>query len=253
MKKLLVCLLTLGSVISCANAQVKPALTKAPAKTTAKPLMTKAAMKNLLDSFSYAAGVNIANNMKQQGIDKINTELMMKAIDDVFKNNTPALDAQQCNASLQTQMGIFNKKKDEENKKKNAAIKAQGEAFLAENKKRKEVITLEDGLQYEILKSGDANGLKPTAQDTVVVNYVGTLTDGKEFDASRGKPVEFPVGGVIRGWTEILQLMHKGDHWKVYIPSDLAYGERGAGEAIPGGSALVFEITLEDVKPAAIK
>ncbi len=253
MKKLLVCLLTLGSVISCANAQVKPAPAKpAPSKAPAK-LMTKVAMKNLLDSFSYAAGVNIANNMKQQGIDKINTELMMKAIDDVFKNNTQALDAQQCNSSLQGQMAIFNKKKDEESKKKNAAIKAQGEAFLAENKKRKEITTLPDGLQYEIFKSGDLNGIKPTAQDTVVVNYVGTSIDGKEFDASRGKPVEFPVGGVIKGWTEILQLMHKGDHWKVYIPSDLAYGERGAGEAIPGGSALVFEITLEDIKPAVTK
>ncbi|MEO7524363.1 MAG: FKBP-type peptidyl-prolyl cis-trans isomerase [Ferruginibacter sp.] len=249
MKKLLVCLLTFGPAISYVNAQVKPGTVKAPAKSP----VPKVAIRSLLDSFSYAAGVNIANNMKQQGITTINADLMMQAVNDVFKNNTLILSQEQCSNSLQEQMSIFNRFKDEEAKKKNVVIKAQGEAFLATNKTRKEVTTLADGLQYEILKAGDPGGMKPTAQDTVVVNYIGTLTDGKEFDASRGKPVEFPVGGVIRGWTEILQLMTKGSHWKVYIPSDLAYGERGAGEAIPGGAALVFEITLEDIKPAAIK
>ena len=120
------------------------------------------------------------------------------------------------------------------------------------NKSRKEVTTLANGLQYEILQAGDPNGIKPTAQDTVVVHYVGTLIDGTEFDNSvkRGEPATFPVGGVIKGWTQILQLMTKGAQWKVVIPSELAYGERGAGAQIPPGSVLVFEINLIDIKPA---
>lgn len=250
MKKLIVCLLTLGSMAGYVNAQVKKAPAKtAPSTTTAKPVM-----KNLLDSFSYAAGINIANNMKEQGISTINVSLLVKAIDDVFKNNPVAMSPEQCNSKLQEQMSLFNMKKEEESKKLAAAEKAKGEAFLAANKTRKEVTTLPNGLQYEILKAGDPAGMKPTALDTVVVDYVGTLTDGKPFDASTGRgPATFPVGGVIKGWTEILQLMTKGAHWKVYIPSELAYGERGAGGAIPGGAALVFEITLHDIKPATIK
>lgn len=248
MKKLVVCTMMLGSVISCVHAQVK--------KTPAKPAGTaaqKPVMKNLLDSFSYAVGVNIGNNMKDQGITSLNSALMIKALDDVFKNNPTALTPEQCNGTLQEQMSIFGKVKEEESKKVNAAERAKGEAFLATNKTRAGVTTLPDGLQYEILKSGEP-GLKPTPQDTVVVDYVGTLVDGKQFDASTGRgPATFPVGGVIRGWTEILQLMSKGDHWKVFIPSELAYGERGAGGAIPGGAALIFEITLLDIKPAVTK
>ena len=247
MKKLIICLLGFG--VAACHAQVK----QAPVKPGGNAMPAKIVLKNLLDSFSYAAGVNIANNMKQQGIENLNTDLLAKAVNDVFKNTPLALTPEQCNPVLQEQMAIFNKKKDEANKKLTAGEKAKGEAFLATNKTRKEVTTLADGLQYEILKAGDPAGVKPTAQDTVVVNYIGTLTNGKEFDASKGTPVTFPVNGVIKGWTEILQLMTKGAHWKVYIPSDLAYGERGAGAAIPGGAALIFEITLEDIKPAAIK
>ena len=248
MKKLVVCLVAFSAVIGNANAQVKKTPVKPAAASVGGP-----AMKNLLDSFSYAAGINIANNMKDQGISNLNAAVMVKAMEDVFKGNKPALAPDECNVKLQAQMAIFNKKKEEEAKKINAVERAKGEAFLASNKNRKEVTTLPDGLQYEILKAGDPAGIKPTAQDTVVVDYRGTLTDGKEFDASKGTPVTFPVGGVIKGWTEILQLMTKGAHWKVYIPAELAYGERGAGAAIPGGAALIFEITLQDIKPAVIK
>lgn len=249
MKKLVVCMLAFGAGVGCSNAQTK----KAPVNA-AKPGMAKPVMKNLLDSFSYAAGINIANNMKEQGITNLNAALMVKAIDDVFKKNVPALSSEQCNEKLQEQMAIFGKYKEAESKKLNSVTRASGEAFLAQNKTRKEVTTLPDGLQYEILTPGDPAGIKPTAQDTVVVDYIGTLTNGTEFDASTGKgPVTFPVGGVIKGWTEILQLMSKGAHWKVFIPSELAYGERGAGAQIPGGSTLIFEITLLDVKPATTK
>jgi FKBP-type peptidyl-prolyl cis-trans isomerase FkpA len=111
---------------------------------------------------------------------------------------------------------------------------------------------LPSGLQYEVLKKGDATSATPKAVDTVVANYAGTLIDGKEFDNSykRGEPLTIPVGGVIRGWTEILQLMHIGDKFKVYIPSELGYGERGAGADIPGGAALIFEMELLSIKPA---
>jgi FKBP-type peptidyl-prolyl cis-trans isomerase FklB len=108
---------------------------------------------------------------------------------------------------------------------------------------------------YEVIKAGDPNGIKPRAIDTVEVDYIGTLTDGTEFDNSvkRGQPATFPLGGVIKGWTEILQLMTIGAHWKVYIPSELGYGERGAGGSIPPNATLIFEITLRDIKPAVSK
>ena len=137
-----------------------------------------------------------------------------------------------------------------------AAEKAKGTAFLDANKKRKEVITLPDGLQYEIIKSGDANGVHPKMVDTVEVNYIGTLIDGKEFDNSfkKGQPYATALTSVIKGWTEILQLMKPGDHWKVYIPNELAYGDNPPpGAPIAPGDALVFEIMLEGIKPAAEK
>ena len=136
--------------------------------------------------------------------------------------------------------------------RKSAGEKAKGIAFLKENKKRNGVVELPNGLQYEILKAGDPNGIKPRAIDTVKVDYVGTTINGEEFDSSikRGEPTEFPLNGVIKGWTEILQLMPVGSKWKVFIPSDLAYGDRGAGAAIAPGATLIFEITLHEVKPA---
>ncbi|MEY4703549.1 MAG: hypothetical protein RIR96_1446, partial [Bacteroidota bacterium] len=146
-------------------------------------------------------------------------------------------------------------KLQEFNQKKSAAQKEIGTAFLAENKKKPGVTTLPNGLQYEVMTAGDPNGQKPTAKDTVVVHYVGTLIDGKEFDNSvkRGEPATFPLGGVIRGWTEILQQMTVGAKWKVYIPSELGYGERGAGGQIPPHSTLIFEINLLGIKPAVVK
>jgi len=243
MKRFLV-LLMLLPCLQHAMAQGK----KPMPKTVAPVGIPKTEMKNLLDSFSYAAGLNIAENMKQQGIEELNTQLMLKAIDDVMKDRPKLLSPEQCNMTLQQQLQEFAKKKS-------AAQKEKGDAFLAANKARKEVVTLPSGLQYEILQAGAANGMKPTISDTVVVDYVGTLIDGTEFDNSikRGEPAEFPVGGVIKGWIEILQLMTKGAHWKVYIPSELAYGDRGAGGTIQPGATLVFEITLKDIKPAVKK
>ncbi len=249
MKQLVVSFFALLSLGTNVNAQAK----KSPVKATVKVAAPKAGpMKNLLDSFSYAVGLNIASNMKQQGISKLNTQLVQKALDDAYNNRKTLFSEEVAAAKLQEQIQIFQQAKIEHDQKASSGEKAKGQAFLTGNKKRPGVITLPDGLQYEIITAGPANGLKPTAADTVVVHYAGTLIDGTKFDNSydRGEPATFPVGGVIRGWTEILQLMTPGSKWKVYIPSDLAYGDRGAGAAIPPGATLVFEINLLEVKQA---
>ena len=130
---------------------------------------------------------------------------------------------------------------------KSSAVKEEGRKFLADNKKRPGVVELPSGLQYEIIKQG--TGEKPKATDTIKAHYAGTLINGQEFDNSykRGEPIILPVGGVIQGWVQALQLMPVGSKWKLYIPSDLGYGDRGAGSAIPGGSALIFEIELLEI------
>jgi len=243
MKQLFLCFLASGLLVNASFAQGKKTQDK---KTTGEP--AKFELKNGIDSFSYAAGVSIGQNMKDQGIADLNLQAMFKAFEDVFKGNPTVLNKEQANMTLQEKLQEFAKKKGD-------AEKAKCQQFLDENKKKPGVIALPNGLQYEIITAGEANGMKPTPADTVVVDYVGTLIDGTEFDNSikRGEPASFPLGGVIRGWTEILQLMTKGSHWKVYIPSDMAYGERGAGGAIPPNAALIFEITLRDIKPAVTK
>jgi FKBP-type peptidyl-prolyl cis-trans isomerase len=249
-KVLVVCMLTVTTFFY-ATAQNK---SKAIAKTAAaKPAVAKGMFKNLLDSFSYAAGYNVANNMKAQGISNLNSALMQKAIDDVFKNRKPVLGDQEINSCLQNQLQLFAKVKEEGVKKGASAEIAKGVAFLEANKKRSGVITLPSGLQYEVLKKADSATVKPLPTDNVTVNYMGTLIDGKEFDNSfkRGQPATFQVTGVIRGWTEILQLMSVGDKWKVYIPTELAYNLSPRDpNTIPPGAALIFEITLEGINTA---
>jgi FKBP-type peptidyl-prolyl cis-trans isomerase len=189
--------------------------------------------------------MNIANNLKTQGITSVNSASLNKGMNDIFNSKSSTLTDQQANMCIQQKLQSFAAKKNEGEKEK-------GKAFLEANKKRAGVITLPSGLQYEVVKAGDANSPMPKKEDTVVANYAGTLTNGKEFDNSykRGQPLTIPVGGVIKGWTEALQLMHIGDKWKVYIPSELGYGERGAGADIPGGATLVFEMELLGIKPA---
>lgn len=247
MKKLILAACALSVVSINANAQAKPkANPKVAIKPTIEAPLTVSTFKNATDSFSYALGMNVANNLKQQGIDIIAYDAMQKAMEDVFKKRTFALTDKQANAVIQGKLQSQPAQKCNNEK----AIAA---AFLAANKKRPGVITLPNGLQYEVLKKGDATSAKPKAVDTVVANYAGTLINGKEFDNSykRGEPLTIPVGGVIKGWTEILQLMHINDKFKVYIPSELGYGDRGAGADIPGGAALIFEMELLSIKPAA--
>ncbi len=247
MKKVLLGSIVLLTVTLTATAQknAKPPA-KAPAKKTVNPAAPK--FKNLLDSFSYAAGFNVATNMQAQGIINLNTEMMNKGVEDVFKKNTAKLTPEEINASMQRQLDIFAAEKSQ-------AVKSKGKAFLEANKKRKEVITLPSGLQYEVIKNGDANSPTAKSVDTVVVHYKVAVFDGEDIEDSfkSGQPAVFPVMGVIKGWIEILQLMRKGDHWKVYVPSELAYAGAGNGAAIPPHSTLKFEMLLEDIRPAVAK
>jgi FKBP-type peptidyl-prolyl cis-trans isomerase FklB len=201
------------------------------------PAAAKVQLKTSIDSFSYALGMSMASFYKQQGVTKINTAVMNKAIDDVMKNGKKAFTDDQANKCLNDQ---FTKIRAE----KSASAKKEGDAFLAANKTKPGVVTTASGLQYQVIKEG--TGPKPAETDKVKVHYHGTLVDGTVFDSSvdRGEPVTFPVNGVIPGWVEALQLMPVGSKWKLFIPSNLAYGDNGAGEKIKPGATLVFEVEL---------
>jgi FKBP-type peptidyl-prolyl cis-trans isomerase FklB len=236
MKKIIffaaVCLPVTGVL---AQATKKPA-TKPAAKTTASAPV----MKNALDSFSYAIGLSIANFYKAQGVSNINNQLVLKALSDV-KNNKPLMTDDQVNNCIVNYMQAARSEKASGNKK-------AGEAFLAENKTKPGVVTLPSGLQYLVLQEG--TGPKPTASDNVKCHYTGSFIDGKVFESSysNNQPITFNVSQVIRGWTEALQLMPVGSKWRLFIPSDLAYGDIDRGE-IPPGSTLVFDVeVLEIVK-----
>jgi len=207
----------------------------------AKPAVQQPGLKSINDSASYAIGVSIASFYKQQGITSLNTAFVSRAINDIMSGKKALLDDEACNA-------VVTKVMTQMQESKSKPIIEEGKAFLSKNKKRPEVKTTASGLQYEIITEG--TGIKPTVLDTFVCHYRGTLINGTEFDASynRGEPLIYPVSGVIRGWTEGLQLMAVGSKYKFYIPYNLAYGTNDQGPAIPGGSTLIFELELLDVK-----
>ena len=206
-------------------------------KSKSKKMETTQTLKTPLDSVSYALGVNIGQNLKTQGMDSINVEMLSKAFSDVLKGNTLLIAVDKAEAVLNDYFSKLQAEKAEKNKL--AGIK-----FLEENKKKPGVITLPSGLQYSVMKEG--TGDIPKETDKVTTHYHGTLMDGTVFDSSvdRGQPASFPVNGVIKGWVEALQLMKTGSKWKLVVPSELAYGERGAGGKIGPGATLVFEVEL---------
>lgn len=203
------------------------------------------------EKFSYALGVQIGGNMKQQGITEVDAKIIGAAIADVMKGDKLQLSTEEMQGALTAYKNEMEKKQAAEA----SVAKEKGDKFRAENKKRKGVKATESGIQYEILTEG--KGEKPKATDKVTVHYHGTLTDGTVFDSSvkRGEPATFPLNGVIKGWTEVVQLMPVGSKWKVVIPPELAYGERGAGGAIGPNETLIFEIELLSIneKPAPPK
>ena len=198
---------------------------------------------------SYAIGMNIGKNLKRDSVE-VDPAVLYRGLKDALAGNKLLLTDEEAKLALTTLQTEVRAK--EEAKAKAAAVenKKSGEAFLAANKTKEGVVTLPSGLQYKIIKEG--TGPKPTAEDTVLCNYRGALVDNTEFDSSykRGEPLKIPVGGVIKGWTEAIQLMPVGSKWQLYIPSDLAYGERGApGSPIGPNSALIFDVELISIEP----
>ncbi len=196
--------------------------------------------------------MNIASglgaNLKKQNVE-VDWSLVAQGLKDGASGGKTRLTEDEAKAVLTEVQNDVRKEQQEKMKEAADKNKTEGQAFLAANKDKEGVKTTASGLQYKVITEG--TGPKPTATDTVVCNYKGTLIDGKEFDSSykRGEPATFPVSGVIKGWTEALQLMPVGSKWQLFIPSDLAYGERGAGAEIGPNSTLIFEVELISIKP----
>ena len=228
------------------SAQTKsPAAAKKPASTTAKPATTAVTLTTQKQKASYALGMNVGTGMRKQGVNNsVDPALVARGLRDALSGSKTAMTEDEMKVAIQSLANEVRSAQDAKAKEAGAASRKEGEAFLAENKTKDGVKTLPDGLQYKVLTEG--NGPKPTASDTVTVNYRGTLINGKEFDASskHGGPATFGVGQVIKGWTEALQLMSVGSKWQLFIPSDLGYGDRGAGGDIGPGEALIFEVEL---------
>jgi len=200
-----------------------------------KPLQ----LKNELDSVSYSLGSVIGQSMKSAGITQLNDALFLHAIKEALSGKEPLFNQQQVNNIMQNYMMKAHQAKARKNLE-------DGKKFLAENSKKQGVVTLPSGLQYKVITEGQ--GQSPTLNDEVTCHYRGTFIDGKVFDSSydRGEPARFPVNGVIKGWTEALQLMKQGSKWMLYIPADLGYGEQNV-PGIEPNSVLIFEVELLSV------
>jgi len=236
--------------------------TKTPHSPATKPRATGTAkaqapftLKTQKEKISYAIGMNIGTGMHRQSL-QIDPNILLRGLKDALAGGKMLMTDEEVKTVMTQLQADMRKAQQEKMEQAGAANKKEGEVFLAANKGKEGVQTLPSGLQYKILKEG--TGPKPTATDTVVCNYRGTLIDGKEFDSSykRGEPATFPVNGVIKGWTEALQLMPVGSKWQLFLPADLAYGDRGAGADIGPGATLIFEVELmsiQQAKPAEAK
>jgi len=253
---LAVCLAASVSLV----AQDQAPAPKAPATkstTAAKPAGTKtgttaahtaAAPTTQKDKLSYSIGADIGRRLKTDQLE-VDPAMVSRGLRDAYSGTKLALTDEQIRATFAQLQGEMQAKRAAEAKAVSEKNKSAGDAYLAANKAKEGVVTLPSGLQYKILTPG--TGPKPSADDTVVCNYRGTLVDGTEFDSSykRGQPATFPVSGVIKGWTEALQLMPVGSKWQLVIPPSLAYGERGAGQQIGPDATLVFEVELMSIQP----
>jgi FKBP-type peptidyl-prolyl cis-trans isomerase FklB len=203
----------------------------------------KTQLKSQQDSVSYTIGLSIGKNFKAQKLD-VNPDIVARGIKDVIDSLKPALTDEQAQTIMMDLQKRMMAKQEESMKVQGDKNKKESETFLEENKKKQGVVVLPSGLQYKVITMG--KGPKPTADQTVSLNYRGTLIDGTEFDNSykTGKPATYPVKNFIPGWIEALQLMPVGSKWELYVPPALAYGDRGAGQAVPPNAALIFELEL---------
>ncbi len=213
----------------------------APAAPTAEET------RNAIETVSYMIGLQVGGEMSEQYIE-LDPQLVAKGVADAAAGKQPELKDEDLRSAAMTLQKVARAKATA----MAAKNKADGEAFLTKNKDAEGVKTTASGLQYKVIAQGDGKGKQPVASDQVTVHYKGTLLDGTEFDSSykRGEPATFPLGGVIKGWTEGLQLMRVGDKYQLFVPYQLAYGEQGRGKTIPPASLLVFEVELKDVQPA---
>jgi FKBP-type peptidyl-prolyl cis-trans isomerase FklB len=215
--------------------------------TTPVVAAEKQELKTQKDKVSYVIGLDMGNSLKKNMVD-VDTEILIRGLKDALSGANPLMTEQEMKETIMALQKDLQAKQQEQAKALAEKNKKEGETFLAENKKKRGVITMPSGLQYKILANG--KGQSPKATDTVTVNYKGTLVDGTEFDSSykRGQPATFTVNGVIPGWTEALQLMKEGSKWQLFVPSNLAYGERGAGGAVGPNAVLIFEVELISIK-----
>jgi FKBP-type peptidyl-prolyl cis-trans isomerase FklB len=237
-----------------AKTQAAPATgtQKAPAAktgTAAKPrVQPPLVLKTQKDKFSYALGMNLGDNLHKQSVD-VDPAILLRGLKDALGAGKTVLTEEEARTVLMAMQSEIRSKMMEKAKLEGEANKKVGEEFLAANKAKDGVVALPSGLQYKILTEG--TGPKPTATDSVACNYRGTLINGTEFDSSykRGQPATFQVNGVIKGWTEALQRMPVGSKWQLFIPAELAYGERGPSPEIGANSTLIFEVELLSIQP----
>lgn len=231
-----VCLFFLMTM-TITNVQAQKSKSKKEKKKTS---MNSNELKTKMDSISYSAGVYLAQQIKAKGLKEVNPELLVQAINDVLDKKDMAIETNDANKMLQEYAMERQNAQKMENKK-------AGKKFLTENATKEGVKVTKSGLQYLIIKGGA--GVSPMSTDKVTVHYKGTTIDGEEFDSSysRGEPTSFPLNRVIKGWTEGLQLMKPGSHYRFFIPSNLAYGERGAGGSIGPNETLIFDVELISV------
>jgi len=227
------------------TAAKKPA-TATKSATAAKPATAAGLpLRTQKEKGSYALGMSIGSGLRRQGVGTaVDPAIVARGLRDSMSGAKTQLTEDEMRSALQQLRTTVESAQAAKAKEAAGPVRKEGETFLASNKSKDGVQTLPDGLQYKVLTQG--SGAKPTASDTVTVNYRGTLINGKEFDSSykRGQPATFPVGGVIHGWTEALQLMPVGSKWQLFIPTDLAYGDNSPSPDIPPGSTLIFEVEL---------
>lgn len=238
---------TTQSASPSASGSSKTQTPAAKKPTTGAKSAAPLTLKTQKDKFSYALGMKMGANLKKQDV-PVDPAILSRGLKDALAGGKTLITDEEAQAALNDVQNDLRKKQQEKMAAAGANNKKEGETFLAANKGKEGVVSLPSGLEYKILKEG--TGAKPAASDSVVCNYRGTLINGTEFDSSykHGQPATFPVSGVIKGWTEALQLMPVGSKWQLFIPPDLAYGERGAGGDIGPDSTLIFEVELLSIQ-----